>query len=260
MSPIVFKNDIMKSVSDMIHSSSLIDSEIADLIGVSRQMVFKLRTCKVSSIRKTNLVSLANALNYKVEFDKDSIKLDKIELHIEKEVNDMALLAEEMIKDLRDDKHYLRERIESLKNENKALHTTIDSMNRNLEALNNQLNQTQITMPVLELDKHQNVVNVKEGIYMNVSPLFAEKLGYTVFELVGRSYYDVLAEEDRQMWMEFAATKNKEAFTEKPKGCKQEITKYEVRFEDKSGNILNAKCNTKKLSNLISMNEITFLD
>jgi len=95
---------------------------------------------------------------------------------------------------------------------------------------------------------------------MNVSPLFAQKLGYSVFELVGRSYYDVLAEEDRKKWIEVSVEINKTAFTDTPKECKQEISEYDVRFQTKDGKIINGKSKTKTLSNIIVMNEIDFLD
>tara|TARA_R100000655_G_C2956554_1_gene188151 strand:- start:59 stop:895 length:837 start_codon:yes stop_codon:yes gene_type:complete len=256
---------IGKSIRDAIKVAPMSDADLGQKIGVSENTIRRWKLGTVTNIRKSNLSNLAKALNKQISFSNETVELhDFIEtdniITIEDTGDTMQLKSEDIINDLRDDKKDLRERIAFLKEENTALHITVESMDKNLEQLNKRVKQNQVTMPILELDKCQNVVNVKEGIYMNVSPLFAEKLGYTVFELVGRSYYDVLAEEDRQKWMELSVKINKTAFTETPKECKQEITEYDVRFQTKEGKIINARSKTKTLSNIITMNEITFLN
>jgi len=98
MSPQIDRDDIMSVVSSLISSSSFNDAEIADKVGVSRQMIFKWRTKKVSSIRKSNLVSLAEALDHKIEFKDNEIELDKIALKLDEGEMEMSIMAQDLIK------------------------------------------------------------------------------------------------------------------------------------------------------------------
>ena len=261
-----------KSVIQKIIASGMSDIYIGEKVGVSRTSVYTWRTKKDPKIRLQNLKPLAELLNAEIDFSGDKIQFkDKIDVIDNLELNEsinlesdmMTLNAEDIIKDLRSDKQDLRERIEFLKEENKALNATVESMSRNLETLNERISQNQITMPTLELDKFQNVVDLRAGTFVNISPLFAEKLGYSVFELVGQKWEVVIPPNDRAKWGVAVAQElleNEEKGIEEPCEVATEITEYDVNYLTKNGNILKGKCNTKKLSNIISMNEIEFLD
>tara|TARA_Y100001973_G_scaffold79574_1_gene116975 strand:- start:109 stop:909 length:801 start_codon:yes stop_codon:yes gene_type:complete len=191
MSPIVTKSDIMKYVSDMIHGSSLIDSEIADLIGVSRQMVFKWRTGKVSSIRKSNLVSLANALNYKIEFDKNSIELDKIELEIGEETKDMSLLAQDLIK--QKDKH-----IDLLEKTLEKAELRIEEQSKAIQKLDETVKQL-IDKPDINLDntRMQFIVDMHTQTFVNCTQLYSDLYGVDAFDVIKNyTWTDVVHEDD----------------------------------------------------------------
>jgi len=258
---------IGQSLKDAIYSSSYTISEISEHINVSENTIRRWSNGGFKYIRKGNLRLLAEILDKKIVFENETVEFeDTVTIQTETdninfESENMNLLAEDIIKDLRADKNDLRDRISMLNKENEILNTTIKSMDVNIKDLHDKLdacNQNSLTMPILELGKYQNVVDLRAGTFVNVSPKFAEKLGYSVFELVGQKWEIVIPHEDRTQW----GLKVAEKFTEDAPTPHQtpNITDYDVRFLTKNDKILISTCKTKTLSNIISMNEITFID
>ena len=194
MSPQINKADIMSTVSSLISNSTLNDTEIAEKAGVSRQMIFKWRTGKVRSIRKSNLVSLANALDQEITFEDDKIALMEAEIT---EGEGMMLSAGEIISDLRSDKTDLRERISVLKEENSALLTTIKGLESRINDLISQ-NPMPITLS-LDHDRMQFIVNTDKLSYINTTQKYADLYGKNAFDVVNDcKWADLVCEED--MW------------------------------------------------------------
>lgn len=258
---------IGQSLKDAIYSSSYTISEISEHISVSENTIRRWSNGGFKYIRKGNLRSLADLLDKKIIFENETVEFEDTvaiqtetdNLHFESE--NMTLLAEDIIKDLRADKNDLRDRISMLNRENEALGSTIKSMNLNIKDLQEKLdacNLNSYSMPILELDKYQNVVDLRAGTFVNVSPKFADILGYSVFELVGQKWEIVIPHEDRTEW----GLKVAERFTEDDPTPHQipTITAYDVRYLTKDDKILVSTCKTKTLSNIISMNELEFLD
>ena len=194
MSPQIDKTDIMSTVSSLISNSTLNDTEIAEKAGVSRQMIFKWRTGKVRSIRKSNLVSLANALDQEITFEDDKIELMEAEIT---EGEGMMLSAGEIISDLRSDKTDLRERISVLKEENSALLTAIKSLESRIDDL---ISKTPIPITLsLDHNRMQFIVNTEKLSFVNTTQKYADIYGKNAFDVVNDcKWANLVCEED--MW------------------------------------------------------------
>lgn len=263
---------IGQSLKDAIYSSSYTISEISEHIKVSENTIRRWSNGGFKYIRKGNVRLLADLLEKKIVFDNETVEFENIPLIITEtdnlnlESDSMGLLAEDIIEDLRADKNDLRDRISMLNKENENLSTLIKSMDLNIKDLQLKLDactNNTVTMPILELDKYQNVVDLRSGTFVNISPLFAEKLGYSVFELVGQKWEVVIPPKDIGKWgVEVAQTllDNEEKGIKEPCEVATEITEYDVDYLTKSGKILKSKCKSKRLSTIITMNEIEFLD
>jgi len=255
---------IANSVRESLLSSTKSLVELSEEINVSENTIRRWANGTFLTIRRNNLNALAIALNKKIVFNNDTVELEDITIPTEIETDQnlqgdtMILNAEEIIKDLRDDKRDLRDTITNLKEENKALITTMQSMEKTIANFKEELESCTAQMPLLELDKYQNVVDIKAGVFINVSPLYAKKLGYTVFELVGASWEIVTPPEDRPMWQ----TDIERQLAEENKPCvvPTELQNHSVRLLHRDGHIVNAECQTKKISSVISMNECYFSD
>jgi len=192
MSPQINKADIMTTVSSLISNSTLNDTEIAEKAGVSRQMIFKWRTGKVRSIRKSNLVSLANALDQEIIFEDDKIELMEAEIT---EGEGMILNAGDIISDLRSDKTDLRERVLSLKEENSALLTTIKSLE---SRMNDLISKTPIPITLsLDHSRMQFIVNTDKQTFVNSTQKYADIFGKNAFDVVNDCVWnDMVCPED----------------------------------------------------------------
>ena len=190
MSPQINKSDVISVMSELIESSNLNDNEIADRAGVSRQMIFKWRKGKVGSIRKSNLVSLAEALNYSIEFDRDLISLDKLEIEIG-EGNNMSILAQDLIK--QKDKH-----IDLLEKTLEKAELRIEEQVEDITRLNTTLKQL-VDKPDINLDntRMQFVVDMNTQTFVNCTQLYADQYGADAFDVIKNySWNDVVHKDD----------------------------------------------------------------
>ena len=255
---------IANSVREALLSSTKSLVELSEEINVSENTIRRWANGTFLTIRRNNLNALAIALDKKIVFNNDTVELEDITIPAEIKADQnlqgdtMTLNAEEIIKDLRDDKRDLRDTIINLKEENKALMTTMQSMEKTIATFKEELETSNLVMPLLELDKYQNVIDIKAGVFINVSPLYAKKLGYTVFELVGSSWEIVIPPEDRPIWQTEIEKQLAEQST--PSNCESHIAHYDMRFISKNKKLINAQCQTKKISSVISVNEVTFSD
>ena len=191
MSPPINKADVMPVISDLIKNSSLNDIEIADRAGVSRQMVFKWRKGKVGSIRKSNLVSLADALNYKIEFDDDLISLDKLTLELEEGTEDMSILAQDLIK--QKDRH-----IDLLEKTLARAELTIDEQSTAILKLDESI-KLLADKPDINLDntRMQFIVDMHTQSFVNCTQLYSDLYDVDAFEVIKNyTWSDVVHTDD----------------------------------------------------------------
>jgi transcriptional regulator with XRE-family HTH domain len=192
MSPIISKNEIMQSISTIINESIYNDSEIADMIGVSRQMIFKWRKGKVSSIRKSNLVSLASALEYKLEFkDDEKIQLDKLEIDLEEGEIEMSLLAQDLIK--QKDRHIdlLEKTLAQAEIRIKEQSETILDLDATIKSF--------AARPDINLDntRMQFIVDMHTQTFVNCTQLYSDLYGADAFDVIKNyTWSDVVHKDD----------------------------------------------------------------
>lgn len=215
MSPQINKSNVISVISELIESSNLNDNEIADRAGVSRQMIFKWRKGKVGSIRKSNLVSLADALNYSIEFDKDLISLDKLELEIDKG-NNMSILAQDLIK--QKDKH-----INLLEKTLERAELRIEEQVEAITRLDETVKQL-VDKPDINLDntRMQCVVDMQTQTFVNCTQLYSDLYGADAFDVIKNyNWMDVVHEDDYWRFEHFPyedESKKEQAITWKLKG------------------------------------------
>ena len=254
---------IANSVRESLLSSTKSLVELSEEINVSENTIRRWANGTFLTIRRNNLNALAIALNKKIVFNNDTVELEDITIPTEIETDQnlqggtMTLNAEEIIKDLRDDKRDLRDTITNLKEENKALIATMQSMEKTIANFKEEF-ESYAQMPLLELDKYQNVIDIKAGVFINISPLYAKKLGYTVFELVGASWEIVTPPEDRPIWQ--TVIERQLAEENVPCVVPTELQHHNTRLLHRDGHIVNVECQTKKISSVIIMNECYFSD
>ena len=249
MSPSINKADVMPVISDLIKNSSLNDIEIADRAGVSRQMVFKWRKGKVGSIRKSNLVSLADALNYKIEFDDDLISLDKLTLELEEGTEDMSILAQDLIK--QKDRH-----IDLLEKTLARAELTIDEQSTAILKLDESI-KLLADKPDINLDntRMQFIVDMHTQSFVNCTQLYSDLYDVDAFEVIKNyTWSDVVHTDDLWRFDHFpyedSIEREKRAKTWKLKGSNGEAIYIEtVAISlDKEGRYkkVDAKLSTKE--------------
>ena len=87
---------IINTISSLLIKSPKTDQELSDMIGVSRVMIHKWKKCQVKKIRKSNLVSIAKAVNHELKILIDgSIELIPIDNQIE--TNENAVDSKDLV-------------------------------------------------------------------------------------------------------------------------------------------------------------------
>jgi len=192
---------IGQSLKDAIYSSSYTISEISDHINVSENTIRRWSNGGFKYIRKGNLRSLAELLDKKIVFERETVEFeDAIAIQTETdnlnfESENMTLLAEDIIKDLRADKTDLRERISVLKEENSALLTAIKSLESRMDDL---ISKTPIPITLsLDHNRMQFIVNTEKLSFVNTTQKYADIYGKNAFDVVNDcKWVDLVCEED----------------------------------------------------------------
>ena len=186
MSPQIDKSNIMSTISSLIHNSRLSESDLADKVGVSRQMIFKWRTQKVSSIRKSNLVSLAEALDHTIEFNGNEIELDKMEIELDEGGMEMSLMAQDLIKQKDRYIALLEKTVEEkdvrLEACNEALHSLDNTIKSQAETIQN-LSVNPIDMN-LDYSRMQFIVNTEKKNFHSCTQKYADIYELTQSDIV----------------------------------------------------------------------------
>ena len=65
------EQNYLNQIKDLLSNDVRSDQELSDIIGISRVMIYKWRTGKVSNIRNSNVTKIAKALNHSVKVDND---------------------------------------------------------------------------------------------------------------------------------------------------------------------------------------------
>jgi transcriptional regulator with XRE-family HTH domain len=248
MSPQINKSDIMPLISELIENSNLNDTEIAERAGVSRQMIFKWRKGNVGSIRKANLVSLADALNYKIEFDNDLIFLDKLIIELDEGGEDMSILAQDLIK--QKDKHILL-----LEKTLERAELTIDEQSAAIVKLDETVKQL-IDKPDINLDntRMQCVVDMQTQTFVNCTQLYSDLYNADAFDVIKNySWSDVVHEDDYWRFAHFPyedQSKKERPTTWKLKGSNGKVIYIEtvsiILDDEKRYRKVDAKVSTKE--------------
>ena len=181
------EQNYLNQIKDLLSNDVRSDQELSDIIGISRVMIYKWRTGKVSNIRNSNVTKIAKALNHSVKVDNDG------ELYLTPLTFEEIDLANNTIESSRlfDT---LSKTTDSLLAEKEEYKAEIKELKLHIRALETDL----ANKPNMNLDntRMQFIVNMETQEYVSCTQLYAALFNRDAFDIIKNAQWSHLVHPD----------------------------------------------------------------
>jgi len=194
---------IGNTVREAILSSTQSLVDLSEEINISENTIRRWGNGAFKTIRRSNLNSLAKALNKSIKFDDNVVELlDVVELDDtittnKNESGPVEFSTKDFISQKDDHIKLLNKNLDFCEKEISHLIKDRDHWKEKFCECDSREHE-----PLLDLTKMQTLINAKDGVWLDLTPKFAKSIGYGRFDLIGQCYLEYTSKEQREKMIE----------------------------------------------------------